>query len=335
MLADLDLLLTAVFATADDLLPDAGQERQAKRDRCGGRHARGRAGDHGCPVRSRVPRGRAARACGHLIPRLPQQPGYWKRRARLTETIEWLRAMFAQDSPGYFDDVVLLDSTPVECGRSVDTARRSAAGAGLRASLQPQPSPLVLGHAPAPARRRRTARPARRSSPPADQKERDVALRLFARGLHGGELVVCDKGYAGRDFEAQAAERFGATILRPAPQERARSRPRAVLDPPTHRVDLLDAQRPPRPGTPPRAQPARTARPDRHQTPGPQPPASGSTTTSTSRPAPSPPSPPNQRRGINHLADGLRAPWRARAPRRASAGSTPSGPRPRTTRRAR
>ena len=50
----------------------------------------------------------------------------------------------------------------------------------------------------------------------ADQKERDVALRLFAIGLHGGELVVCDKGYAGRDFEATVREQFGATILRPA-----------------------------------------------------------------------------------------------------------------------
>jgi hypothetical protein len=50
----------------------------------------------------------------------------------------------------------------------------------------------------------------------ADQKERDVALRLFAIGLHGGELVVCDKGYAGRDFEQAVAERFCATILRPA-----------------------------------------------------------------------------------------------------------------------
>jgi hypothetical protein len=48
------------------------------------------------------------------------------RRLRLADTIEWLCAMFAQDSPGHFDDVVLLDSTPAECGRSVDTARRSA-----------------------------------------------------------------------------------------------------------------------------------------------------------------------------------------------------------------
>jgi hypothetical protein len=29
------------------------------------------------------------------------------------------------DSPGFHDDVVLLDSTPVECGRSLETARRS------------------------------------------------------------------------------------------------------------------------------------------------------------------------------------------------------------------
>jgi hypothetical protein len=39
MLADLDLLLTAVFATAHDRLPREG-ERQAQRDRRGGRHAR-------------------------------------------------------------------------------------------------------------------------------------------------------------------------------------------------------------------------------------------------------------------------------------------------------
>jgi hypothetical protein len=74
---------------------------------------------------------------------------------------------------------------------------------------------VVLGDATAPAcAPDGTPRAAILAS--ADQKERDVALRLFAIGLHGGELVVCDKGYAGRDFEATARERFGATILRPA-----------------------------------------------------------------------------------------------------------------------
>jgi hypothetical protein len=123
-------------------------------------------------------------------------------------------AMFAQDCPGYFDNIVLLDSTAVECGRSVETARRSQLAPacahhysrshsrwfwGMRLHLLAAPD--------------RTPRAAILAS--ADQQERDVALRLFQRGLHGGELVVADKGYAGRDFEEQARERFGATILRP------------------------------------------------------------------------------------------------------------------------
>ena len=48
-----------------------------------------------------------------------QQPGYWKRTARLTEQIEWLMAMFAQDCPGYFDDIVLLDSRWSAGARSI------------------------------------------------------------------------------------------------------------------------------------------------------------------------------------------------------------------------
>jgi hypothetical protein len=56
----------------------------------------------------------------------PQQPGFHKRRAKLTETIEWLIGVFAEQSPGYRDDLVLIDSTPVECARSVETVRRSA-----------------------------------------------------------------------------------------------------------------------------------------------------------------------------------------------------------------
>jgi hypothetical protein len=75
----------------------------------------------------------------------------------------------------------------------------------------------------------------------ADQKERDVALRLFEIDLHGGELVVCDKGYAGRDFETAARERWDATILRPARRDEPTSRAGAVMDPPAHRKHLLDA----------------------------------------------------------------------------------------------
>jgi hypothetical protein len=213
MLADLDLLLIAVFATADDLLPSRR------------RNARRRVTDAEVVTLAvaqaimDIPSDReflaaAERRLCHLIPKLPKQPGYWKRRARLADTIDWLTAMFAQDCPGYMDDVVLVDSTPVECGRSVETSRRSELAPacshhysrshsrwfwGMRLHLLAAPDG--------------TPRAAILAS--ADQKERDVALRLFEIGLHGGEMIVCDKGYAGRDFEAHVAERFGARILPP------------------------------------------------------------------------------------------------------------------------
>src|SRR5215210_1440403 len=124
MLADLDLLLIAVFCTADDLLPEkAGNARRRVTDAevvalCVAQAMLGISSDrHFLAL--------APRLVGHLFPRLPKQPGFHKRRRRLTETIEWLIGTFAADSPGSMDDVVLLDSTPVECGRSVETARRS------------------------------------------------------------------------------------------------------------------------------------------------------------------------------------------------------------------
>ena len=214
MLADLDLLLTAVFATADDLLPD--RTSNARRSVTDAEVVTLAVAQAMMDIASdREFLAVAATRLGHLFSKLPEQPGYWKRRLRLAETIEWLAAMFAQDSPGYFDDVVLLDSTPVECGRSVDTARRSALAPacahhysrshsrwfwGMRLHLLAAPDG--------------TPRAAILAS--ADQKERDVAMRLLSIGLHGGELVVCDKGYAGREFEQAVAERYGARILRPA-----------------------------------------------------------------------------------------------------------------------
>ena len=50
----------------------------------------------------------------------------------------------------------------------------------------------------------------------ADDQQRDVARRLFAIGLRGGETIIADKGYAGAEFAAHAAERYAATVLRPA-----------------------------------------------------------------------------------------------------------------------
>jgi hypothetical protein len=214
MLADLDLLLTAVFCAADDLLPEkAKNARRSVTDAEVVTLAVAQAimGIDTDREFLAVARHRLM----HLFPKLPNQPGYWKRRVRLTETIEWLTGVFASDSPGHTDQVVLLDSTPVECGRSVETTRRSqladACGYGYSRSHSRWFWGMRLHLLAAPDGTPRAAILA-----PADQKERDVALRLLPIGLHGGELIVADKGYAGKHFETAVTERFGALILRPA-----------------------------------------------------------------------------------------------------------------------
>jgi hypothetical protein len=211
--ADLDLLLTAVFCTADDLLPGKpGNARRRVTDAevvtlCVAQAIMGVASDRRFLAVAR-------KRLSHLFPELPKQPGYHKRRRRLADTIDWLCGVFAQESPGYWDDVVLLDSTPVECGRSVETARRSQLadvcgygycrshsrffwGMRLHAVFAPDGTPRAL------------------TLQPADRPEREVALELLPRALRGHEAVVCDKGYTGRDFEANVAG-MGALVLRPA-----------------------------------------------------------------------------------------------------------------------
>jgi transposase len=213
MLSDLDLLLTAVFATADDLLPC--RAKNARRSVMDAEVVTLAVAQTVMNIASdREFLAVARRQLGALFPKLPAQPGYWKRRIRLAETIEWLIGVFAQQCPGYWDNVVLLDSTPVECGRSVETAKRSQLAPacahhysrshsrwfwGMRLHLLAAPDG--------------TPRAAILAS--ADQKERGVALRLFPIGLHGGELVICDKGYAGRQFADHLARYYGATVLRP------------------------------------------------------------------------------------------------------------------------
>ncbi len=123
----------------------------------------------------------ARRQLGHLFPVLPGQPAYFKRRRRLADTIEWLMAHFAQQSPGYGDELLLIDSTPVECARSRETVKRSAladvAGYGYCASHSRWFWGLRLHLLAAPDG---TPRALRLADPRRD--EREVALELLARG---------------------------------------------------------------------------------------------------------------------------------------------------------
>jgi hypothetical protein len=62
----------------------------------------------------------------HLFPYLPRQSGYNKRlRAARAQVIYFIRAL-AQDTDLWTDDVWIADSTPIECGRSRETVKRSA-----------------------------------------------------------------------------------------------------------------------------------------------------------------------------------------------------------------
>ena len=213
MHADLDLLCISVYCTADELLP----ERPG--------NARRRLSDAeivtllvaqvlmGIPSDRRFLRA-ARRQLGHLFPYLPSQDALHKRRARLAESIEWLIGVFASQSPGSRDDLLLLDSTPVECGRSLETTRRSqlaeVAGYGYCRSHSRWFWGMRLHLLCAPDGTPRAA-----TLVGADRPEREIALGLLPRALKGGETIICDKGYAGREF-ADAVRELGATIVRPA-----------------------------------------------------------------------------------------------------------------------
>src|SRR6266849_5598670 len=61
----------------------------------------------------------------HLFPYLPQQPGYNKRLRAAASMIRHCIRVLAADTSVWTDDVWVVDSTPVECGRSRETAKRS------------------------------------------------------------------------------------------------------------------------------------------------------------------------------------------------------------------
>ena len=212
--ADLDTLCTTVYCTADDLLP----EKRANGRRwvtdaevvtlCVAQAVMGIPSDRRFLAVAR-------KRLRHLFPKLPQQPGFHKRRRALADTIEWLIGVFAADSPGYYDDVLLVDSTPLECARSLETTRRSqladAADYGWCASHSRYFWGFRLHGLFAPDG---TPKAFTLTSPKRD--EREVALELLARAERaGGETIVGDKGYAGRQFALDAAE-LEATIVRPA-----------------------------------------------------------------------------------------------------------------------
>ena len=116
----------------------------------------------------------------------------------------------------FHDDLWLVDSTPVECGRSRETTRRSELAGwaeygycashsrhfwGLRLHLLATASGLPILWALAPAK----------------EDERDIALEMSARsGLaRPGQTIIADKGYRRASFH-KTLNGAGITLIRPA-----------------------------------------------------------------------------------------------------------------------
>ena len=228
--ADLDSLLTVVFCTADDLLPaKAGNARRMVTDAEVVMLAVAPVllGYHDSDRRFLAA---AQRRLKHLFPQIPTQDAFHKRRVRLEASIEWLIGVFAAQRRGYHDDILVLDSTPVESARSRETVKRAgdsqladAIGDAAGYGYSPAHSRFFYGmrlHLLAAL----DGTPRAATLWPPERGEREVAITLLARGLRGGETVIADKGYAGQEFQA-AATKLAATIIRPNRKSEPRQAP--------------------------------------------------------------------------------------------------------------
>jgi hypothetical protein len=155
----------------------------------------------------------------HLFPYLPQQPGYNKRLRAAASLIRHCIRALAASTAIWTDDVWVVDSTPVECGRSRETARRSDLAGwaeygycashsryfwGLRLHLICTLHGLPIAFALTGAK--------------ADEREVLTAMLSASPDLlatRPDQTLIGDKNYYGRGFEADMAA-AGIKLLRPA-----------------------------------------------------------------------------------------------------------------------
>ena len=235
--ADLGTLATALFVTTDDLLK-AHPERVPARPRVG---IALRISDAelltlavmqallGHTSETRWLRYARAHLLG-MFPHLPQQSGYNKRLRRLAATMAWLVGELGRQTSAAGDDVWVVDSTPVECGRSRETAKRSDLAGwaeygycashsryfwGLRLHLVCTLHGLPVAWALTGAK--------------ADERQVLGALIATTPALAGRsdrQVLLADKNYYGAGFEVEL-DAAGIELLRPARKgepERPRSR---------------------------------------------------------------------------------------------------------------
>ena len=224
--ANLDTLATALYVTTDDFLADSPQYRPW-RPKVG---LTPRLSDAelvtlvvlqallGFTSEARWLRYANSRLRG-LFPYLPTQSGYNKRVRAATGMLRAVIAQLVGLTSRSTDDVWVADSTPVECGRSRETARRSDLAGwaeygycashsryfwGLRLHLLCTLHGLPVGFALTGAK--------------ADERQTLLGMLAADPALlasRPGQTLLADKNYYGKQFETQLAD-ASVVLLRPA-----------------------------------------------------------------------------------------------------------------------
>jgi hypothetical protein len=232
--ADLNTLLTALYVKIDDLLV---------KDRRPGHPRRLSQSELVCLAVAQALLGFHSEhrwirfALCHLrgyFPCLPHQPGYHKRLRAVLPLVRQVIWDLAADSDCWLDSVWIADSTPVECGRSRPAVRRSDMAGwanygycashsrwfwGLRLYLICTPAGMPILWALA--------------DPKIGEREVLTAMLDVEPSLAAarpGLTLISDKGFAGRQVEADLAIR-GITLLRPARNDETARHGDALLKP--------------------------------------------------------------------------------------------------------
>ena len=160
-----------------------------------------------------------------MFPRTIGQSGWNKRVRKAFFLFIRVIRMLAMDTSLWSDDVWVVDSAPVQCGCSRETVKRSDAAGwaeygycashsryfwGLRLHLVCTLTGLPVMFALAGAK--------------ADERETLLGMLGAARDVtaaHPGQVIIGDKNYFGRAFEAELTERE-LTLLRPVRKGEAR-----------------------------------------------------------------------------------------------------------------
>ncbi len=157
------------------------------------------------------------------FPYLPGQSGYNRRLRAALPLVKQVMRWLAADTDLWTDTTWIIDSTPVECGRSLPTVKRSQLAGwakygfcrshsrwfwGLRLHLVCTPAGLPVTWALA--------------DPKID--ERQVLMAVCDHEPHllaarPGLLIIADKGYVSRELDRFLAER-GVRLIRPSYRNR-------------------------------------------------------------------------------------------------------------------